>query len=81
MTRVARPGITLPSHTSVGIPRARAAATSGTARYPPVVNSAAGRSRPRIHHACGMEAPSRIGSSTVCAESPAERSERTTSSW
>ena len=32
MARVARPGRTLPSQTSVGTPRARAASTSGSAR-------------------------------------------------
>ena len=32
MARVARPGSTFPSQTSVGMPRARAARTSGRAR-------------------------------------------------
>ena len=60
---VALPATTLPSQTRDGIPRARAAMTSGMPRYPPLVKTARGRRRPRSVQACGTEAARRSGSS------------------
>ncbi len=77
---VALPATTLPSQTMDGIPRARAAMTSGMPRYPPLVKTARGRRRPRRAQACGTDAARRSGSVISCALTPPLRSERTVSS-